>query len=384
VADTRYSALRVGLLIAAGLGILAFAIVSIGQGTRFFSRGEIVETHFRRINNLQAGAPVTLSGVQIGAVDAIYFPEDPTADYVIVRMWIERAAVERVRRDSVAQINTMGLLGDKFVELSPGSPQAPIAEPGDVLPARDPIDLESLLQKQGTDDLVANVIAISNSMRSLLEAIDQGNGVLSELVRGSPDPKNRLTVASIRETLDNVNRLSMQMEQLVQKINRGQGLAGAMLSEDTDGKALLNRLASTADSVQASTRRLDSLMQRFEKSDGLAKRLLEDEQLAQEVLTNLRASSDDLRQILHKINAGEGTVGLMVNDPTLYNELKSIFGGGTGWGLWLWQSLRGVFYPFSGPEAPPPAPQVPLPQSAPTQSPAQPADSDLQSSPVPQ
>jgi len=366
VANRRYAALRVGLVIASGLALVAFAIITIGQGTRFLTRSESIEAHFRRINGLQAGAPVTLAGVQIGAVDSIYFPEDPNADYVVVRMWVERSAVERVRADSVAQINTMGLLGDKFVELSPGSPTSEPAQPGQVLTARDPIDIETLLQKKGTDDLVANVIAISNSLRSLLESLDKGQGMLSELIRGAPNgsPQDQLTIASIRKTLDSVNQLSGQMSVVLEKINRGDGLMGAMLSSETNGQELLTRVSRAADAIQNSSNRLNAVIGRFEKSRGLASRMLDDEQLADEVLTNLKQSSNDLKQILYKINTGQGTVGLMVNDPALYNEMKSVFGGGTGWGLWFYQRVRGVLSPFSSPEqevvpmSPAPPPQL--------------------------
>ena len=382
--DTRYSALRVGLVIATGLALLGFAIVTIGQGARFLARSETIEAHFRRINGLQTGAPVTLAGVQIGAVDSIYFPQDPAADYVVVRMWVERAAIERVRADSVAQINTMGLLGDKFVELSPGTAASPAAEAGQVLAARDPIDLETLLQKKGTDDLVANLIAISNSTRSLLETLNKGEGILSELIRGAPSgsQQDQLTIASIRKTLDSVNQLSIQMSALIGKINRGEGLVGAMLSNETNGRELLNRVSRAADAIQSTSDRVNKLVTRFENSHGLAARFLEDEQLADEVLANLKQSSNDLKEILYKINASQGTAGLIVNDPTLYYDMKSVFGGGSGWGLWLYERVRGVLSPFSSPESeatpmsPAPPPQLgsalmpPLSPPTPTATPA--------------
>ncbi|MGH7865574.1 MAG: MlaD family protein [Candidatus Binataceae bacterium] len=353
-------------MIASGLALLAFAIVTVGQGARFFARSEIIEAHFRRINGLQAGAPVTLSGVHIGAVDSIYFPTEPAADYVIVRMWVERSAVERVRADSVAQINTMGLLGDKFVELSSGTAESPMAEPGQVLAARDPIDLETLLQKKGTDDLVANVIAISNSTRSLLETLDKGQGILSELIRGTANgaEQDQLTVASIRKTLDSVNQLSVQMTALIGKMNRGEGLAGAMLSNETDGRELLTRVSRAADAIQSTSDRLNKLITRFENSRGLAARFLQDEPLADEVLSNLKQSTTDLKEILHKINAGQGTAGQLVNDPSLYYEIKSMFSGGTGWGLRLYRGVRGALSPFSSfesepiPMSPAPPPQL--------------------------
>ncbi|MGH7948797.1 MAG: hypothetical protein ACREQF_06210, partial [Candidatus Binataceae bacterium] len=189
---------------------------------------------------------------------------------------------------------------------------------------------------------------------------------LSELIRGAPNgsAKDQLTIASVRKTLDSVNQLATQMSALIEKMNRGEGLAGAMVSDETNGRELLNRVSRAADAIQGTSDRVNKLVARFEKSRGLASRFLEDEQLADEVLANLRQSSNDLKEILYKINSGQGTAGLMVNDPTLYYELKNVLGGGTGWGLWLYQRVRGVLSPFSSAESesalmsPAPPPQL--------------------------
>jgi phospholipid/cholesterol/gamma-HCH transport system substrate-binding protein len=121
--DSNRSALRVGILIAVGLSIFAFTVLVCGRGTRFLSRGERFEAHFQRINGLQTGAPVMLRGVRVGAVEGIDFPSDPGADYVLVRLWINNGAAQRLRIDSHAKIASRGLLGDKFVVLT-GEPLA--------------------------------------------------------------------------------------------------------------------------------------------------------------------------------------------------------------------------------------------------------------------
>ena len=125
MAKSTVVTIRVGAIIAGGLAIICFAIFSIGHGTRMLRRTDTIETHFHRINGLQSGAPVSLSGVNIGGVESIDFPVDPHADFVIVKMWIVDADLPRVRSDSVAQIDTMGLLGDKYIEITGGNPQSP-------------------------------------------------------------------------------------------------------------------------------------------------------------------------------------------------------------------------------------------------------------------
>jgi phospholipid/cholesterol/gamma-HCH transport system substrate-binding protein len=351
VADSAYSRVRVGALIAAGLAILCFAILTIGRGATLFTHAEILQAHFERINGLQTGAPVTLSGVRIGAVDSIEFPPEPENGYVVVRLRIEESAAERVRTDSLAQIHSMGLLGDKFVALTPGTAAAPSATPDIVLASVNPIDYEAILQREGTDDLIENVMAISGSLRSILSSIENGHGLVSELVRGEDanQPKERLTLESIRRTLEDVDKLSLALGETMDRVNQGQGLVGAMLSRETNGKQFLDNLAATAAKIRQTSARMDSLIARFDKANGILPQLMENKDFADDVLPNLRQSSRDLKDVLDKINTGRGTAGLMVNDPALYNQLAGFMNNGGGWGIRFINGLYDLTHPFASP-----------------------------------
>jgi phospholipid/cholesterol/gamma-HCH transport system substrate-binding protein len=351
VAESAYARVRVGALIAAGLGILCFAIITIGHGAQFFTRTEILQAHFERIEGLQTGAPVTLSGVRIGAVDSIMFPPEPENSYVIVRIWVEESAAERVRTDSVMQIHSMGLLGDKFVALTPGTAAAPRATPDTVLASINPIDYEAILQREGTDDLIANVMAISGSLRAILASIENGHGLLSELVRGEDanEPNHRLTLESIEQTLDHVDKLSVALSQVMDRVNKGQGLVGAVLSNDTNGKQFLDNLSDTATKIRQTSARMDTLIARFDKANGIIPQLMENKEFSDDVLPNLRQSSRDLKEILQKINSRRGTAGLMVNDPLLYDQLTGFMDNGGGWGIRFINGFYDLTHPLATP-----------------------------------
>jgi phospholipid/cholesterol/gamma-HCH transport system substrate-binding protein len=350
VADSVYSRVRVGAVIAAGLGILGFAILTIGHGAQFFTRTETLQAHFERINGLQTGAPVTLSGVRIGAVESIDFPPEPENGYVIVKVWVEESAAERVRNDSIMQIHSMGLLGDKFVALTPGTAAAPPATPDTILASVNPIDYESILQREGTDDLIANIMAISGSLRSILTSIETGHGLLGQLVRGEDaNQPNRLTLESIQRTLDHVDKLSVAVNQAMDRVNRGQGLIGAMLSNDTNGKQFLDNIEQTTTRIRQTSARLDTLIARFDKANGILPQLMENKDFSDDVLPNLRQSSHDLKDILQKINTGKGTAALLVNDPTMYNQLSSFLNSSGGWGIRFINGFYNLTHPFASP-----------------------------------
>ncbi len=363
MAENGGHALRVGIVIVIGVAILAVAIFSIGGGLRWLGGSEELIARFRRVNGLQVGAPVYLSGVNIGSVSSIQFPQDPRANYVVVRLRVETNAAERVRADSVAKIESLGLLGDKFLLLTAGSESAPSAQPDSLLKAQDPVNYAALLQARGTGDLVANVLAISNGMRQLLESINQGNGILAELIRGSSNPNEKaLTLESIRQTMNNVQRLTQRLDLAVDRIEHGQGIAGALLSPRTDGQRVVANIADASESLRAASQRLEQtslefhdLAARLDTANGLLPRLMLDTRYAGEVMSNVRRSSEDLRDALDKIDSRQGTLGLLINDPTLYNRTNNLVSA-NGWAFSLLRGAYSVTHPFGTTASPSYAP----------------------------
>ncbi len=369
MAEEKSHSLRVGVLMVAGIAILAAAIFSIGGGLRWLGGTEDLSARFQRVNGLQVGAPVYLSGVNVGSVASIQFPDDQRANYVVVRLRIEANAVQRVRTDSVAKIESLGLLGDKFLLLTAGSPNAPSVEADALLKSQDPVNYAALLQARGTGDLVANVLAISSSMRQLLDTVNQGNGILAELIKGPSNPKEKpLTLASIRDTLDNVQKLTAELDLAVDRVDRGQGVIGAMLSPRNDGRRVVASITSAADSIrtasanlaQTSTQ-LHDLVARMDRANGLLPQLMEDQKYAGQVMSNLRRSSEDLREVLDKVNSRQGTLGLLVNDPTLYDKTTNLVNA-SGWGFSLFRGAYSVAHPFSTTASPSYAPPPAAPQ----------------------
>ena len=380
-------ALRVGIVMVLGIAILAGAIFSIGGGLRWLSGSEELTARFQRVNGLQVGSPVYLSGVNIGSVGSIQFPEDRRANFVVVRLRIEANAVARVRTDSVAKIESLGLLGDKFLLLTAGSPDAPSVEADALIKSQDPVNYAALLQARGTGDLVANVLAISNSMRQLLDSVNEGHGILAELIRGPSNPQEKtLTLASMRETLDDLQKLTAKLEVAVDRVDRGQGVIGAMLSPQNNGKRMVANITSAAESIRTASARFEAtslqlhdLVARMDRANGLLPQLMQDQKYAGRVMSNLRRSSDDMREVLDKINSRQGTLGLLINDPSLYDKTTNLVSA-SGWGFSLFRGAYSVSHPFgttaSPSYAPPPSEQLnysPAVNSAPPASDANPA-----------
>jgi phospholipid/cholesterol/gamma-HCH transport system substrate-binding protein len=348
MAELKTSTVRVGILIAVSLGLLGFAILSFGVGTRLFSGSEVLSAHFQRINGLQVGAPVRLAGVTIGSVESIRFPSDARASYVVVSFWISESAAQRVHTDSAAKIASLGVLGDKFLVLTSGSTRTPPAEPGSVLASVEPFDYATLFERADTTDVLANILRISDSLRSLTDAISNGHGLAHELFYGPPPDSEQkvFTLESLRGAVDTMAHTAADLDRLVQEINRGKGVIGALVNQRGGGPQLVANMQASSESLRQASQRINQLVARYQQANGTIPQLMENQAYARDVMGNLSRSSSDLEQILHKVNTGQGTLGKLVNDPRLYDSTQKLVAT-RGWGIAVVKGVYGIFHPFS-------------------------------------
>jgi phospholipid/cholesterol/gamma-HCH transport system substrate-binding protein len=333
----REQAFRVGILMSGALALLLLGLMLIGQGRNLFERRVGYSVHFSRTTGLLVGAPVALTGVNVGSVVDIVFPTDPEAHYIDVRIEVARGVADRIRTDTVAAIHTQGILGDKYVELSAGTPTAPAVEPGTVIPQKDPVDYEAVLGQSG--DIVTNIVELTASLRAILQAIDRGEGLLGAIVRDRE--QGALTFADIRETLANVAETTGHVARVTAAVEDGEGFIGALLRDTERAEGILMRLSRSVDNLERFTRELV-------ESEGLLPRLARDREYGNRVLDNIDTTTGDLAVITERIRRGEGTLGALVNDPTLYDETTAFVR--TTRKSWTYRFFRGMrgLWPFSG------------------------------------
>src|SRR5262249_33548848 len=139
------------------------------------------EIHFARAGGLMVGAGVSLTGVPVGSVSEMRFPDDPARSYIQVRIKVAGDVAPRIRENSVASIRTLGLLGDRYIEISAGSADSNPVAAGGIINAIDPIDYEAVLGQSG--DIVTNIVEVTASLKTVLQSIEHGEGLLGAMVR---------------------------------------------------------------------------------------------------------------------------------------------------------------------------------------------------------
>ena len=155
--------LKVGIFVFIGLAILMVFILSIG-GVKTWASGYKVNFIFNFVNGVKRGAPVRFAGVDVGEVKAIRFFHGPQDLKTKVRIicWVHKDV--NIPLDSQVWVNTLGLLGEKYVEVMPGQDYGNLLMPGQDLAGEDPLPMNEVMKeaKNIADNINTGVERIIN------------------------------------------------------------------------------------------------------------------------------------------------------------------------------------------------------------------------------
>ncbi len=342
---------RVGIVVLIALFAVMIGIFMVGQRAHLFVKKFPYETRFDSASGLVAGNPVRLNGVTVGNVLEVILSPDPADRTVRVVYDVDRRAAPRLRKGTRAAIKTIGLLGDKYIELEGGTAEEPEIEIGGTIPPAPGAGIEKLLE--GGGDLIADLSGIARSLKNILARTEQGKGFLGALTTDSEESTrlgNNLTA-----TLTSLNSI-------LRKVDAGQGLVGKLLIDQKYGKETGDSLQAAIRSVQNVFAKIDeglrsndgiiaallsdpegkkkvytlldnlttaagslgSAVGQLEKGNGTLAILLRDEKFGKEFTQNLRSFSKSLDSIGRKLDSGQGTAGKLINDPAIFDAANHL------------------------------------------------------------
>jgi phospholipid/cholesterol/gamma-HCH transport system substrate-binding protein len=329
--------LRVGVFVLVALAAFLGMIYLLGARARLFEARYTIHADFTEVGGLAEGATVRLAGVQIGRVTGVHLPPAPGAK-VRIDLSLGEQFRDRIRADSVARIETQGLLGDKIVEITTGTAAAPALAPGGVLASRDPTDIGQVLN-QGAET-VKNVAALAEGLKEITQTAKDTR--LVEDAAATVQAARRLTEQIGREvtsTAAAARAVTERAGRIVERVEQGPGLAHTLLYEEPvklqqlDGliastRAVLDRLERgegalgvlTSQESAAAARRLVALMDRLgavgdgaAADQGLLPGLLFDPKY-RAVLDDLRGVTRNFREVSERLAGGRGTLGGLLKD----------------------------------------------------------------------
>ncbi len=209
----------VGIMVTVGFLAFVFVLFNIGGGGVLKSQFTLYGT-FKQVKGLHMGSEVTLGGLRVGVIRGIRISDPKTRD-LIVEMSVNRSVQEFVRKDSVAQIRTQGVLGDKYIEISFGSPDSPVLKHGDNITTEEPEDLFS----QG-----------GKIMGGLSKKFNEGGDFDATMQNLALVTKNLAVISTeLRQekTGAKLGKAVNHLEAILGKIERGEGSLGALINDPT-------------------------------------------------------------------------------------------------------------------------------------------------------
>jgi phospholipid/cholesterol/gamma-HCH transport system substrate-binding protein len=369
--------MKLGIFAVIAFLLLSALILHQSWGISLFSDSAKVVTYLSDVGGLKPGSPVWLAGIEIGKVRKVtlispetYFPnlavleqiekvkkEMQTTDtnlpsgqklmenlseeirnlqqqlrLVEVQMDIRMQFLERIGPDSDVSIASRGLIGDSFIDISPGtSNQLPPKKDGFYL-------VESVQQvgfreiMRGANDVIANFGVLSERVQDIAKKI-----VPEHIGTDISD-----TVTSLNDTIKAANKAFTEASVLIDKLHSGQGTFGRLVNDPEAynnlaqaleefraiADSILNGSGTMAkliqdpavyDSAQAALSSTRKIMERMEQGQGTLGKLSKDEALYE----STKRALESFASLVEEIQRGEGTLGKLLKDPGLYNNLEA-------------------------------------------------------------
>jgi phospholipid/cholesterol/gamma-HCH transport system substrate-binding protein len=325
MAQEKSIEVKVGVLILVSLGILAAFVLIMGGLS--FEKTYVVYVDFDNPGGLQSGAPVRIAGVKCGKVSELAFmggkidPKTNRRTLVRAKVSIEERVKESIHEDADFYVTTQGVLGEQFLAIDPGSPQRPLLAENTVVKGIDPPRLDLFLAK-AYELLDTTMTSIRNNRELIHEIATNTAGLLKGLNTTLSDNRERinrivenvetltheantLTVNArknyvdnpkIARTIDNVDRLAADIQKD----------SGPLLKDTREAVANLNRASKVIGGEEEQAK--------------LKKTLDEVAQLA----TRANATAADAQAIVQHIKKGNGTVGALVMDEAIYDDVQEM------------------------------------------------------------
>jgi phospholipid/cholesterol/gamma-HCH transport system substrate-binding protein len=331
--------LKVGFFVFLGMVTLGIIVFLIGDERRLFSRRVVIETDFTDVQGLKEGGPVRMDGIDIGTITWVGHSDDISDPRIHVRASVVRSEALRMRVDAKAKIGNRGFLGDKLLDVEPGhGPQRAVTDLR--VKGEDPTDYSSMFNEVGSithraDSVLGNLDKVSKSLADdklhddlkstmhsitiVMKQVAEGDNYAHKLLT-DPAEGERLsrTIANFEKTSNELAQAAAEIRQLTARVNKGPGFAHDLIYNDSGSK--------TVTQFGDAAGELALTLKGVREGNGLAKGILYGDTEQQQIIGNLNTMSRDMRDIVAGMKAGKGTLGALLVDPSVYEDVKLILG----------------------------------------------------------
>lgn len=242
---------KLGMFVTIGIVLFVITIYFIGKQKNLFGSTFHLKSQFKNVSGLKVGNNVRFSGINVGTVDAIDLITDTS---VMVDLVMDKDVQQFIKTDAQVSISSDGLMGDKVLVISPGTPNHKPVKDNDILASKSAIEMEDIMKsmKKSLD----NVGLISDDLAQFSHKVNNGNGALSKMI------SDEEFSSSLKNTLANLQTSSNEFAKFTTKMNNGKGALSKMMNDEKFG----NSLDSTMQNIQAGTKGLSETVEAAKSS----------------------------------------------------------------------------------------------------------------------
>ena len=326
----KWSQLRVGITVIVAALTLGFLLFLMSGTSGLFTPRITLKSYFDNAQGLRDGAPVRLSGVDVGNVTSIRIVPDKDKQItpVEVTMKVSTKYSYAMRRDSVTSLETAGVLGETYLDIDSSQAVGAVVQDGDTLPTQVHPDFNQVVK--ASQSTLQNMDALLKRADRILAFAESGKGSIGKLIY-DPTLYNRFsaTVADFQKIVAQVGNGEGSLGRLISRndayekfiatldkmngiiddLQQGKGTAGKFLKDPS----LYNNANDTIANMKKLTEDINA-------GKGTIGKLTKDEELAKKLDTTITK----LSQLTTELEAGQGTAGKLFKDESLYNNANQM------------------------------------------------------------
>jgi len=329
---------KVGIFVVLGIIFLTYMTVNIEKIQVGKERGYNIYAIMDSAQGLVKNTSVKTAGVEIGRITDISLTDKKA------RLTINLPHHIKLWRDAKAYIKMESLLGEKFLEIDPGSPGITELKPGEeIQQGAPPPDIDKVIVQ--LNSIASDIKTITQplsealggkegkeSIRSIVDNIKEASTGFNNIFKGNDEKIGRI-VTNVEKFTNDLPTLSKDTRELIvslsdisKKMERGEGTLGKLMTDEAlydQTKATLSDMRATFTNTKDILDNLNRIAEDVRGGKGTLGKLMADDSLYNQA----RETVESLNKIAQKIEKGEGTLGKIVNDETLYVEAKKALKG---------------------------------------------------------
>jgi phospholipid/cholesterol/gamma-HCH transport system substrate-binding protein len=304
----------VGIFVVIGILFLVLMTLKIEKFQVGKRVGYPLNIYFDSAAGLDQNSPVRVAGVRVGDVEKV------TLEKGKAKVTFHLPLQVSLYKDAKAYLKSEGFLGEKYVEITPGTPGYPKLEPNGVVEqGAPPADVEQFLSNMSAirEDLkdlmkpLGDVLKAvdAKKVENVISNIDQFSVQLTGIAKDS------------KETIQKAKDAFAGIEDIGDRVKKGEGTLGKLITDDAiyqEAKKTVETVKSATESAKQTMETFKNVAEKVERSEGTLGKLINDESLYQEAKETVRS----MKEIAEKVEKGEGALGRLVNDDQLIKETE--------------------------------------------------------------